>query len=331
MPAIDMHFHAVPPGFVEAVRRGDLADVVSIESGDRLQFRAPVEAAVEPGLAIRPRVYDSTLIREAMGRMGLDGAAVSSPPEFFMYWAPAEAGLRLARIVNDGYAEWAQAFPGQFCPLATVPLQDTVRAAGELRRAVEIGLRGVAICSHVNGRDLDDPGFAPFFAAAAALEVPVFLHPQNSGDMSRLADYHLWNLVGFPAETATAAARLILSGTLARHPGLRIVLAHGGGFFPYQIGRLDHGWAARPRLREACPEPPSFYLRQIWCDSLVHSPMALRFLVERVGEDHVVLGTDHPFDMGDDAPLGSLREAGLPAAAEAKVAGATLMRLMRLG
>jgi aminocarboxymuconate-semialdehyde decarboxylase len=328
---IDIHFHAIPPGFVDAVRRGDLAEALRIDAADRLVFHAPPEAAVEPGLAIRPRTYDAALIRDAIGRLGLDAAAMSSPPEFFMYWAAPAIGERLARIVNDGYADWARAFPGQFCPLATVPLQDPHRAAAELTRAVtELGLRGVAICSHVNGRDLDHPGFTPFFAAAAALAVPVFIHPQNSGDTSRLADHHLWNLVGFPAETAIAAARLILSGTLARHPGLRIILAHGGGFFPYQLGRLDHGWHARPKLQESCPKPPSTYLGQIWCDSLVHDPAALRFLVERFGEDHVVLGTDHPFDMGDNFPLRSLHAAGLPETASAKIAGATLARLLRL-
>jgi aminocarboxymuconate-semialdehyde decarboxylase len=332
IPAIDIHFHAIPPGFVDAARRGDFADVLEIAAADRLVFHAPAGVAVEPGLAIRPRAYDAGLIRTALDGMALDMAAASVPPEFFLYWAPAAIGAWIAAVVNDGYAEWARAYPDRFCPLATVPLQDPDAAATELHRAVDrLGLRGVAICSHVNGIDLDHPRFAPFWRAAEDTGVPVFIHPQNSGDMARLADHHLWNLIGFPFETATTAARLILSGTLARHPRLRIILAHGGGFFPYQIGRLDHGWRARPALQRACPAPPSHYLRQIWCDSLVHDPASLRFLVERFGDDHVVLGTDHPFDMGDPAPLQSLARAGLPDAAACKITGSTVAGLLQLG
>lgn len=332
MPAIDIHFHAIPVGFVEAVRNGDLANVLEIDarSGtDTLIFHAPPGVAVEPGLIIHPRVHDAALIRQAIGMMRLDMAAASSPPELFMYWAPPETGERIARLVNDGYAEWARAFPDQLSPLATVPMQDPVRAAAELRRAVAtLRLRGVAVCSHVNGIDLDDARFAPFFDVAEAVGVPVFVHPQNAGDMSRLSDYHLWNMVGFPTETATTAARMILSGTLARHPRLKLVLAHGGGFFPYQLGRLDHGWRVRPKLREACPEPPSSYLRQLWCDSLVHDAASLRFLVERLGDDHVVLGTDHPFDMGDPAAVRSLAAAGLSERSARKVSGETLAALL---
>jgi aminocarboxymuconate-semialdehyde decarboxylase len=233
--------------------------------------------------------------------------------------------------VNDGYAAWATAHPDRLAPLATVPLQDPVAAAAELRRAVTVlGLRGVAVCTHVNGVDLDDTRFEPFLAEAAALDVPLFLHPQNSGDVARLGAYHLWNLVGFPSETAVAASRLILSGAFARHPRLKVVLAHGGGFLPYQLGRLDRGWRVRAGLAGRCPEPPSAYRRNIWCDSLVHSPEALRFLVERMGGDRVVLGSDHPFDMGDPAPLASLAAAGLPEADQARVAGATLAGLLRL-
>src|SRR5437879_1619295 len=123
-----------------------------------------------------------------------------------------------------------------------LPLQDGARAARELERAVgELGLRGAAICTHVNGKDLDHPDVEPVFAMAERLDVPLFLHPQNAGDISRIADYHLWNLVGFPMESAITAARLIMSGTFERHPGLKIVLAHGGAFLPYQRRRPDHG------------------------------------------------------------------------------------------
>jgi aminocarboxymuconate-semialdehyde decarboxylase len=193
-------------------------------------------------------------------------------------------------------------------------MQTPDRAATELTRAIGLGLRGACLCTHVNGRDLEDPRFAPVFARAEQLDVPLFLHPQNAGDISRLQDHHLWNLIGFPMETTTAAARMILGGVFVRHPELKIVLAHGGGFLPYQLGRLDHGYRVRPTLRERLPHPPSYYLRNIYCDSLVHDATALRFLIDRIGVDHVVLSSDYPFDMGDVSPADAIRALNLPPA-----------------
>jgi aminocarboxymuconate-semialdehyde decarboxylase len=249
-----------------------------------------------------------------------------------MYWAPPELCVRIARVMNDGMAELARAHPDRCLPLATLPMQDGTAAALELERAVrQLGLRGACICTHVNGVDLDAPAVMPVLAMAERLDVPLFLHPQNAGDVTRLRERHLWNLIGFPMETATAAAKLILSGVLERFPRLNIVLAHGGGFLPYQIGRLDHGFRARPALRDQLPKPPSAYLANIYCDSLVHSDMALRFLLERVGAGNVVLGSDYPFDMGNDMPVAAVRALGLPRAQEAAVLGGTLARLLRVG
>jgi aminocarboxymuconate-semialdehyde decarboxylase len=286
----------------------------------------PVEAGT-----IHPRQFDAAQLIAAQDARKLTAAAISSPPELFMYWAAPELGARMARAMNDGYAEMARAHPDRFLPLAALPMQDPARAAAELDRAVtDLGLRGAAICTHVNGRDLDHPAHAPVFAAAERLGVPLFLHPQNAGDISRLEQYHLWNMIGFPMETATAAARLLLSGTFERYPKLTVVLAHGGGFFPYQIGRLDHGWRARREASAHLPKPPSAYLGNIICDSLLHNATSLRFLIERIGFDHVVLGTDYPFDMRDDAPVDGVTRLDLPAAQERAILGGTLQRVLRL-
>ena len=137
-------------------------------------------------------------------------------------------------------------------------------------------------------------------------------------------------MVGFPFETAVTAARLVLSGTFERHPRLKVILAHGGGFFPYQIGRLDHGWRKRPALQERLPKPPSAYLCNVICDSLVHDGRSLRFLVERLGWQNVVLGCDYPFGMGADDPVGPVLDLGLPSDQIAAILGGTLARLMRL-
>ena len=315
MPLIDFHCHAIPPAFVDSLRRGKLAEVLELGQDDRLTFHAPAGIAVEPDMWLRPNVHDGDLILAALDDMRLDGAAISSPPEYFMYWARPQDGEEIARLINDGYAVWRERYPARLMPLATVPMQAPDLACRELRRAIdELGLAGAAICTHVCGRELDDPSFEPFFATVAELSVPLFLHPQNGGDADRLADYHLWNVVGFPFETTEAAARLILSGVFARHPALRVVLAHGGGFLPYQIGRIDHAWHRRANLRQRCPAPPSSYLGQIYCDALVHGQAALRLLADVIGADHILPGTDYPFDMGSRTPLDALATAGIGAA-----------------
>jgi aminocarboxymuconate-semialdehyde decarboxylase len=334
MPAIDIHFHVLPPLFVDVVRHHSFDGMVDVDDSQatpELVFRPPAGVVVEPGPPIRPQLFDSRLILAEMDRRKLDAAAISPPPQLFAYWAPPEVGERIARAVNDGLAEMRRAWPDRFLPLASLPLQHGMRAARELERAcVELGLRGAALCTHVNGVDLDVADLDPVFSAAQQLDVPLFLHPQNAGDPTRLQDYHLWNLVGFMMETATAAARLLMSGVFERYPRLKIVLAHGGGFLPYQLGRLDHGHRVRPELSARLPKAPTAYLGNIFCDSLTHNGQALRFLIDRVGADHVVLGSDHPFDMGCDTPVDAVRELGLPPVQQNAVLGDTLAKLLKL-
>jgi aminocarboxymuconate-semialdehyde decarboxylase len=331
--SIDVHFHVVPPQFAEAVRRGAFREAVEVsgDGRDRLQYHPPVGVPVEPDTALRAELSDDRMILEALDRRKLDAAAMGPPPEMFFYWAAPEVGERICRSMNDGMAALVRAHPDRFIGLASLPMQDGARAARELERAVTaLGLRGAELCTHVSGQDLDDPGLAPVWAAAERLGVPFFLHPQNSGDMRRLHDLHLWNLVGFPTETALTVARLILGGVFERHPRLRVILAHGGGYFPYQLGRLDHGYAARPELKARLPRRPSQYLESIYCDSLIHSDVALRFLLDRMGDDHVVLGSDYPFHMGDPAPVDAIRRLGLGREREARVLGRNLAKLLRL-
>ena len=332
--AIDIHFHAVPRRLADALRRREFDEAVEIVSSsgeERLEFHAPPGVVVEPNIRLKSSQYDERLILEAMDQRKLDAAAVSLPPELFLNWTSPELGERLARTVNDGFAELARAYPDRFLPLAALPVQDGERAARELERAVvKLGLKGASICTHINGRDLDHPSIAPVLAMADRLDVPLFLHPQNAGDISRIKDYHLWNAIGFPLETVTAASRLIASGAFERFPNLKIVLAHGGGFLPYQIGRLDHAYRAHPAAFKGLPRPPSAYLTNVYCDSLTHDDLSLQFLVDRIGADHVVLGTDYPFSMRNDAPVDAVCELGLPMKQQKAILGDTLSRLLRV-
>ena len=334
MESIDGHFHVMPLEFVEAIRSGAFADLVRMErdpaANERLVYRAPAGVAIEPDTSLSPALYDEGRMIRALDEMKLDAAAVAPPPEGFYYWAEPGAGERIARAFNDGIAAMARRHPDRLLGLGTVPMQDGQRAARELERAVAAGLRGIEICTHVNGGDLDAPELTPVFAAAERLGVPIFIHPQNEGDIRRLRDYHLWNLVGFPTETALAAARLIFGGVFERFPRLRVILAHGGGYFPYQLGRLDHGYAVRQEARERLPRRPSDYLGSIYCDSLTHDDRALRFLLDRVGDQHVVVGSDYPFGMQDRAPVDAIRRLGLGLEREARVLGQNLARLLRV-
>ena len=334
MIAIDTHFHVVPGLFIDAIRRGELADAITISrrgAVEHFDFHPPPGVPVEPDTALQAEMCDENLIIAALDARDLAAAAISPAPEMFMDWARPETGIRIAAAMNAGLAHLARNHPGRLYGLAALPMHDGEAAALELARAVgELGLRGAAICTHVNGVDLDAVRFAPLFHAAERLQVPLFLHPQNHGDLRRLQDHHLWNLVGFPFETALTTARLLLAGVFERHPDLRVILAHGGGFFPYQIGRLDHGWRSRPALRARLSHPPSHYLKNIVCDSLVHDAASLRFLVERIGWDHVVLGCDYPFGMGANVPVAAVRALRLPAAQDAAILGGTLGALLQI-
>ena len=331
---IDVHFHVVPSEFYDEVRRGAFRRWVEMErrgGAEHMVYHPPAGVVLEPGGAIEAECTDPRLMLRGLDRRGLDAAAVGPSPGQFYYWADAETAERIAQVISDGIAALARAHPDRMIPMGSLPMQDGERAASELERAVtRLGLRAFEICTHINGRDLDDPAFEPVFAAAARHNVPIFLHPQNWGEMRRIKDYHLWNLVGFPFETGLAAARLIAGGVFDRNPGLRIVLAHGGGYFPYQIGRLDWGYKVRAELHDRLPKPPSAYLGGIYCDTLTHNTTSLRFLVERLGDDHVVIGTDYPFDMGDETPVETVRACRFGAAVEANVLGRNLARLLKL-
>lgn len=255
---------------------------------------------------LSPQFYDIAALVEALTGMGTGYAVLSPAPPLFAYALDEQAGLDWARTVNDGVAAMVADDPYRFRGLGTLPLRHPDTAERELRRAVaELGLAGAIIGPHAEGRPLDDEGMTPVLAAAEELGAVLFVHPYYTGAKPGLEAFYLTNLVGNPLETCVCAARLMLSGTLERFEELRVLLAHGGGSLPYQVGRLDHGHQVRPELAHM-PAPPSRYLRRFHYDSLTHTPMATGFLTDLVGADRVAFGTDIPFDMagpGLDAQL----------------------------
>jgi aminocarboxymuconate-semialdehyde decarboxylase len=283
--------------------------------------------------ALVPKLTDPVQRLEDMDRMGVDLQALSVAPPQFYYWTDPVLGRKLARLQNDHLAELVAKHPDRFAGLATVPLQDVDAAVAELDFAVtELGLRGVEICTNVNGLDLDDRRFRPFFARAAELGVVVLIHPHGFTQGERLMDYYLTNVIGNPLESTIAVTRMIHGGVLEELPDLRLCVVHGGGYLPFYASRMDHAWQERPEGRHHIPDqPPSSYLRRIFVDSLVYDPAHLGFLVQQMGADRVVVGTDYPYDMGFYDPVGLVeRTPGLSDDDRRRILGGNAAMLLDL-
>lgn len=233
------------------------------------------------------------------------------------------------RLANEATAAHCAQAPDRLRGLGIVPLQHPEQAVRALSHALDQGLSGVEISSHAPGRELSDPAYEPLWALAEATGAILFLHPFGCTLDERLDRWYLSNVVGQPTENAVALSHLIFSGVLDRHPGLKIVAAHGGGYLPTHIGRSDHAWSARSDAGAGCAHPPSSYLGRIWFDSLVHDPHVLRELVRAAGADRVLLGSDFPFDMGTEDPVGALRAARLPDPDFHAVRGGNAVALLR--
>jgi aminocarboxymuconate-semialdehyde decarboxylase len=269
-----------------------------------------------------------------MDRMGIDMQAVSPAPNQCYYWTDPALGVELSRMVNDRLAEIVATWPERFVALGTVPLQDVDLAVAELERCVkQLGLRGVEINPSVNGMDLTDSRLKleKFFAKAQALDVVIFMHPIGFTRGERLIDHYFNNVIGNPMETTIAASHLIFDGVLQRHPKLKIVLPHAGGYLAHYWARMDHGHRARPDCRTVIKRPPSYYLAKMYFDSITFDPEMLRHLIDRYGPGHVLLGTDYPYDMGEDDPLGLIAGVrGLKRADRDMIEGGNAARLLKI-
>jgi len=326
---IDLHSHFVSRGFLEAIdREGAPYGASVLRSGAAPTMRVggrPYGPITRHFHETRPRIAE-------MDKVGVDLQVLSLCPPM-VYWADGALGGRLARQFNDDLAATVAERPDRLAGLATVPLQDVAASVEELDRAVrQLGLKGVSIGSNVNGKDLDHPDFLPFFARAEALRALVFIHPIDVIGVERIRTYYLHNGLGNPFDTAVAAARLILGGVLDRFPRLQICLAHAGGALPYLIGRLDRVAKVREEARGKSRRRPSAYLRRFHYDTVVHHELALRYLVDLVGSDRVVVGSDYRFDMGCLDPVRTLQEVRqLPRSARAAIlGGAAAAKLLRL-
>ena len=279
-----------------------------------------------------PKLTGVTQRLRDMDRMGVDIQAVCPAPYHFFYWTEPGFGAELARDVNEGIAKVVADTPDRFVGLGSVPLQNTELAIAELNYCVKnLGMRGIEICTNVNGKNLTDPdlNLDKFFARAEELGVVIFMHPLGWTQADRLTHHYFNNVIGNPLDSTVAVSHLIFDGVLARYPKLKFVVAHGGGFIAHYWARMDHAWRARPDCRTVIKRKPSSYLEKFYFDTITFDPEMLKRLIDRFGADHVVLGTDYPYDMGEDDPLGLLAQVKKLSKADRElVAGGNAARLL---
>lgn len=325
---IDIHAHFFPEAYLRVIETEGRASGVTLDRSD------PAGPAIKVGAVLgghlRREFYDLDARLRAMDRAGVGVHALSLTFPM-VYWADGNLGSQLARVVNDAMSEAHTAHPDRFVGLATLPMQDPARAVEEVGRAARLpGIRGVYLGTNVNDRELDDPAFTAVFEHIDAIGLPVFLHPLNVVGARRLAPYYLGNLLGNPYDTAIAAAHLIFGGVLDRFPKLQVCLPHAGGALPYLVGRLDRGRKVRRELQHM-KRSPSAYLRRFTYDTISHAPASLRYLIDLVGADRVMIGSDYCFDMGYERPLEVVtRLGGLSRADQARILEGTAARLLGL-
>ena len=308
---IDVHAHYIPETLIDQEAAGSGSGAYTVRVTDQGTGQILHTETFQAMGFDAEQIYSIDRRLRDMRDQRVDMHALSVPPFCFFYGYDAAQGLELCRRMNNALAETVQRHPDHFVALANLPMQAPEEAARELERSVkELGLRGAEICSNINGRNLDEKSLAPFYAKLHELDVPVFIHPTNVLGLDRLGRYYLQNFIGNPTDSAVAAASLIFGGVLKEFPRLKFYLAHGGGSCPYIRGRWEHGWRVRPEAKVQIDRPSSEYFKLLYFDSLAHFGPALNFLVETVGPERVMLGTDYPFDMGDTDPVKTI--ASLP-------------------
>ena len=303
MKVIDVHSHIVPPCFWNANEKDGHWYGAKLFTRDGIEY---IDATNRIAGPIDEKWRFTPEQRIAfMDRQQVDVHVLSVAPYLTNYHLDSAPGLASARELNDEIAAVAQSHPDRFIGLATVPMQDPQAAAAELERSMqELGMRGVELNTNMEGHNWDEPRFQPFFEAAERLGAFVFFHPHNPAGADRAGRYYLSNLINFPLDTTIAIASLIFGGVLDRYPGLKLCFAHGGGYACFGIGRMDFGARVRPEPQvNRIKQLPSDYLKHIYYDCITHSDEALKYLIDRVGADRVMLGDDFPFDMGFEYPV----------------------------
>ena len=302
---IDIHSHYMPESILADLGRiGDkCATPLEIRPDGKIFIHTPER----PYGPVQPTFYDLDLRLDFLRKHGIDKQVLTAPPFLFYYWSDSPEAHALMTIENDAIAEAARKHPDRYIGFATVMLQNVDASIAECRRTKALGIRGIEIGSNVNDVSLSDKKFWSFFEAVEALDMAIAIHPHNVYGRELMDDFHLRNLIGFPADTTLAAVKLIFSGVMDKYH-------------------------ARPECRRNIPKPPSQYLRHFYYDTIIHSPNVAKFLIDSVGPDRLMLGTDFPFDMGARSPIADLdAQRHLTAAQREQIDWRTANEFLRLG
>ena len=298
---IDIHTHIMPDKMPNWVQKFGYGEFIHLEhrnckacmmKGDKL-FRE-----------VEQNCFDVSLRKKEMDETEVSLQVLSTIPVLFNYWAKGKDGLETSRFFNEHMADSVAKDPDRFIALGTVPMQDVDLAIKEMERCVtELNMPGLEIGSNINGINLGEAQFFPFYKRAEELGCSLFVHPWEMMGEGEMQKYWLPWLVGMPAETSRAICSMIFGGVMEKFPKLKIAFAHGGGSFPATIGRIEHGFNVRPDLVAIDNAiNPRDYIGKFWIDSLVHDDKAMRFIIDVMGEDKICLGSDYPFPLGEQYP-----------------------------
>ncbi len=326
---VDVHSHLMIPESAELV-----APHFRPEDDPRTFYSAPETVALNKEFQLHAREkYTDPAVRLAdMDLLGIDLQLVAVAPFHYYYWAEETLASRVASLQNDRIAEVVASNPSRFAGVGTLPLAHPDAAIREARRIhQDLGFPAVQLGSEAHGVDLDDARFEGLWSQLEELGLVVILHPAGFTDGSRLTEYYLVNVIGMPLSSTLTVTRLILGGVFERHPGLRMLVVHGGGYLSFYAARTDHAFRHRPEMRRHIDRLPSEYLAQLYFDTTVFDPTMVEQLVQRYGADHVMVGTDYPFDMGLTDPLGLLDDARLTRGEREQIAGRSAAALFHLG
>jgi aminocarboxymuconate-semialdehyde decarboxylase len=328
-PTIDIHAHIVVPQAAKLAKpHVDISRIPLAHFADATSKEINAQQEQDVGevmTTIDRRLCD-------LDAMGIDIQVVAPAPGQNYYTVDAKIAEQAHRLANDGVAEYCSRKPDRFVGLGVVTLQEPEIAVRELDYIMNhLKLRGVEILTNVDGQELSDEKFRPFFAKAEALGAFIMMHPNGFTHGDRLTHYYLNNVLGNPLETTLALHNLIFSGTLARFPELKLMAVHGGGYLPGYSGRIDHAWGARKDSHADLPLPPTTYLRQVYLDTVVFSYHQLAYLIDVFGPDRILMGTDYPFDMAEYNPVGHIAGvAGMDELTLAQIAGGNAIRVLGL-
>lgn len=326
---IDVHAHMIALGGTETEEKyRDIMPYISRDAAGR----EVIAVKGKPAYLLPEYLYKPELRIQEMDKTNVDIQVLSMMAPLARYDIDPQLGVGYSRIQNEAISKVVKTHPNRFVGLATVPLQDPHEAANELERAMrELGMKGVEIATDVNGKNLDWPALWPFYAKAQELGAFILVHPGTPPGMGQMQDYCLHNLIGYPFVTSLAIGSLIFGGVLQDFPKLTFCFAHAGGFVPYQRGRLEHGYKVKAECKEKISKPPSEYFKLLYFDTITHYEPALTYLIKSVGSDHVLLGSDYPYDMADFEPVSSVESLKTISSAKKKrVLGENAAKLLNI-